>query len=137
MGHADAAEVLGGHARYLIADSRGTTYADRQTPTTQTLTTDKSNGFLFGKITQKCLQCYFRRGKPDNIRLLTYVGGLMPSSNEVDQCPFCNAPWGTCLHIRLLLEWEKEALAREAQEELKAGRAADSEAQATKSKLKH
>ena len=39
----------------------------------------------------------------------------MPDQNPVDQCPFCDAPWGECSHARLLAEWEADALAREAQ----------------------
>ncbi|MCY0095517.1 hypothetical protein [Hoeflea ulvae] len=41
----------------------------------------------------------------------------MPES-ESDQCPFCNAPWGECGHVQLLLEWETDALFREALAEL-------------------
>lgn len=41
----------------------------------------------------------------------------MPGGEDIDQCPFCNALWGECLHIRLLLEWESGALLREAEEE--------------------
>jgi hypothetical protein len=33
---------------------------------------------------------------------------------HADQCPFCDAPWGDCVHAKLLAEWEAEALAREA-----------------------
>lgn len=41
----------------------------------------------------------------------------MPGSEEFDQCPFCNAFWGECMHVKLLAQWEADALEREAQEE--------------------
>lgn len=49
----------------------------------------------------------------------------MPGSDDADQCPFCNAPWGDCLHVILLMEWEADALLREARVELGASAAAD------------
>ncbi|KJS18444.1 MAG: hypothetical protein VR78_04875 [Hoeflea sp. BRH_c9] len=49
----------------------------------------------------------------------------MPGYDFADQCPFCNAPWGDCLHVRLLIEWEADALMREAQAELGGGASAD------------
>ena len=42
----------------------------------------------------------------------------MPKDVQSEQCPFCNAKWGECSHVNLLLEWEAEALVREAQAEL-------------------
>ncbi|WP_417425032.1 hypothetical protein [Hoeflea sp.] len=39
----------------------------------------------------------------------------MPGDEIIDQCPFCNAPWGVCGHALLLAEWEADALARELQ----------------------
>ena len=42
----------------------------------------------------------------------------MPGGEKGDQCPFCNALWGECIHVRLLLEWETDALVREAEAEL-------------------
>jgi len=36
----------------------------------------------------------------------------MSGNSEVDQCPFCNAKWGNCLHIKLLVGLEGEASAR-------------------------
>ena len=56
----------------------------------------------------------------------------MPGSDQLDQCPFCNAPWGTCPHVRLLAEWEEEALIREAETELGANNLDDREEQAKK-----
>lgn len=38
----------------------------------------------------------------------------MSGQAVIDLCPFCNAPWGTCDHFRLLGQWEEEALDREA-----------------------
>lgn len=32
----------------------------------------------------------------------------MSGSNDSDQCPFCNAVWGDCSHIKLLLALEAE-----------------------------
>ena len=32
----------------------------------------------------------------------------MSGSNDSDQCPFCNAVWGDCAHIKLLLALEAE-----------------------------
>lgn len=48
----------------------------------------------------------------------------MASSEPINQCPFCNAPWGKCSHVRLLAEWEEQALVREAERELGASSAA-------------
>lgn len=42
--------------------------------------------------------------------------GRMPGRKEIQQCPFCDAPWGECVHARLLLEWETDALEREARD---------------------
>jgi|GEM_PF-1274392 len=53
----------------------------------------------------------------------------MSGGDEIDQCPFCNALWGECLHVKMLLEWEKDALVREAQEELGSTAASDQEPQ--------
>lgn len=36
----------------------------------------------------------------------------MSGNGEVDQCPFCNAAWGDCLHVQLLAELDNEAAAR-------------------------
>lgn len=36
----------------------------------------------------------------------------MTDNSDVDQCPFCNATWGSCFHIKLLLELEGEASGR-------------------------
>lgn len=49
----------------------------------------------------------------------------MPGGQEGDQCPFCNALWGECRHVRLLLEWETDALVREAEAELGSAVAAE------------
>jgi len=49
----------------------------------------------------------------------------MPGSFNADQCPFCNAPWGDCPHVQLLMEWEADALLKEAQAELGGGATAD------------
>ncbi|MDF1609525.1 hypothetical protein PZ897_15165 [Hoeflea sp. YIM 152468] len=38
----------------------------------------------------------------------------MSGNTQVDQCPFCNAFWGECSHVRLLLELEHEADMRSA-----------------------
>ena len=35
----------------------------------------------------------------------------MSGNGEVDQCPFCNAAWGDCQHIKLLLGLEAETSA--------------------------
>jgi len=32
----------------------------------------------------------------------------MSGNGEVDQCPFCNAQWGDCSHVKLLVELEGE-----------------------------
>ena len=32
----------------------------------------------------------------------------MPDYREVDQCPFCNAKWGDCLHVKLLADLDCE-----------------------------
>lgn len=53
------------------------------------------------------------------------MGNRMPGSVDADQCPFCNAPWGDCVHVILLMEWEAEALLREAQAELGGGASAN------------
>jgi len=53
----------------------------------------------------------------------------MPGEEELDTCPFCNAPWGECMHVKLLLEWETDALVREAQHELGSTAAADHQPQ--------
>ncbi|MEQ8589663.1 MAG: hypothetical protein RIB70_07860 [Roseitalea porphyridii] len=38
----------------------------------------------------------------------------MAGSHIIDTCPFCEAPWGECGHVRLLMAFVKEAEAREA-----------------------
>lgn len=38
----------------------------------------------------------------------------MAGSHIIDTCPFCEAPWGECGHVRLLVALVKEAEAREA-----------------------
>ena len=37
----------------------------------------------------------------------------MSGNGVVDQCPFCNAAWGDCLHVQLLVELDNEADARQ------------------------
>jgi Zn-finger nucleic acid-binding protein len=32
----------------------------------------------------------------------------MSGNGEIDQCPFCNAVWGDCSHIQLLVALEAE-----------------------------
>ncbi|MGJ8570134.1 MAG: hypothetical protein ACSHXI_05445 [Hoeflea sp.] len=32
----------------------------------------------------------------------------MSGNGEIDQCPFCNAVWGACSHIQLLMALEAE-----------------------------
>jgi Zn-finger nucleic acid-binding protein len=32
----------------------------------------------------------------------------MSGNGEIDQCPFCNAVWGDCSHIQLLMALEAE-----------------------------
>ena len=61
----------------------------------------------------------------------------MSDSNQIARCPFCNAPWGTCAHIRILLEWEKEALAREGQEDMWGGGVSGNIGQSAKPGLKN
>ncbi|WP_290892004.1 hypothetical protein, partial [Hoeflea sp.] len=51
--------------------------------------------------------------------------GYMPGGDEIDQCPFCNALWGECMHVKLLLQWETDALVREAREEIGSSAAPD------------
>lgn len=36
----------------------------------------------------------------------------MSGNGEFDQCPFCNAPWGDCEHVRLLSKLDDEAARR-------------------------
>lgn len=36
----------------------------------------------------------------------------MSGNGKFDQCPFCNAPWGDCEHVRLLSELDNEAARR-------------------------
>ncbi len=36
----------------------------------------------------------------------------MSGDDEDDQCPFCNAAWGDCLHVKLLADLDNEATAR-------------------------
>ncbi|WP_417434177.1 hypothetical protein [Hoeflea sp.] len=36
----------------------------------------------------------------------------MSGDGEFDQCPFCNAAWGDCMHVKLLAELDKEAVSR-------------------------
>ena len=61
--------------------------------------------------------------------ILTEIAGeQMHRRDEVDQCPFCDAPWGQCMHVQLLLEWETEALVREAEDELGASQSVPDEA---------
>jgi hypothetical protein len=38
----------------------------------------------------------------------------LAGSNVIHTCPFCEAPWGECDHVRLLISFVKEAEAREA-----------------------
>lgn len=38
----------------------------------------------------------------------------MSGNKHVDQCPFCNAIWGDCPHVQLLMELENEAIIRAA-----------------------
>ena len=61
----------------------------------------------------------------------------MGDDDQIDLCPFCNAPWGTCVHIKILLEWEQEALAREAQEDLEDGSGSGTKGQSLKPGFKH
>lgn len=50
----------------------------------------------------------------------------MTGGEKTDQCPFCNAPWGECSHVKLLSEWEEQALLRQARRELGAQSASSS-----------
>lgn len=61
----------------------------------------------------------------------------MGDDDQIDRCPFCNAPWGICAHIKILLEWEKEALARESRDELGNDGVSQNREQAIKSGLDH
>lgn len=36
----------------------------------------------------------------------------MSGNSEVDQCPFCNAAWGDCMHVKLLADLDREAASR-------------------------
>ena len=36
----------------------------------------------------------------------------MSGREDVDRCPFCNAEWGECSHVRMLAELESEAADR-------------------------
>jgi hypothetical protein len=36
----------------------------------------------------------------------------MSGNGEFDQCPFCNAAWGECMHVKLLSELDSEAARR-------------------------
>ncbi|WP_422370477.1 hypothetical protein [Hoeflea sp.] len=38
----------------------------------------------------------------------------MAGSHTTDTCPFCEAAWGECGHVRLLIAFVKEAETREA-----------------------
>lgn len=55
--------------------------------------------------------------------------GRMPGRKEIQQCPFCDAPWGECVHARLLVELETDALEREAQDVHRAHGASDKDTQ--------
>jgi Zn-finger nucleic acid-binding protein len=33
----------------------------------------------------------------------------MSGNGEIDQCPFCNAVWGDCSHVQLLVALDAEA----------------------------
>ena len=36
----------------------------------------------------------------------------MSGNGEFDQCPFCNAAWGDCMHVKLLSQLDNEAARR-------------------------
>ena len=50
---------------------------------------------------------YWNDERPRRPRVRDLTGGDIPGGDEIEPMPILHALWGECMHVKLLLEWEK------------------------------